>query len=308
MVSGASVTRCEVGVMADIHEAAGSYAVDALEGAELVEFDAHLASCPTCQDEVVKLRETAAELSLVSLATPPPWLRDNVLAAIQATPQVDAVSGAVGSDTPVTTNGSRPMVGSRRAVPSSGPRRAAPDSERPEVAHSPDLPVDELAGRRQLRRTRVLSALVAAMLALAVGLGGVIYVLVQERQAQVAQIALEEQLYAASDAVTTTAALAGGGQVTFIASKQLNRALFLGIDLPDPGQNRYQLWTATGTDLKNLAGVARDLQIAQTNPGIKVFFTGDVTGADFLAVNLEPAGSSPDAPTNPVLAAGPTTI
>jgi len=53
--------------------------------------------------------------------------------------------------------------------------------------------------------------------------------------------------------------------------------------------------------------VARDLQIAQSDPGIKVFFTGDVAGADFLAVNLEPAGGSPDAPTNPVLAAGPTT-
>ena len=32
-----------------------------------------------------------------------------------------------------------------------------------------------------------------------------------------------------------------------IASKQLDRALFIGTDLPDPGpDNRYQLWTGTG--------------------------------------------------------------
>jgi anti-sigma-K factor RskA len=292
--------------MTDIHEAASAYAVDALDAADLAEFEAHLASCSACRIQIVSLRETAAELSLLSLAIPPASLRDNVLAAIRTTPQVGAVNEAVRSEPPATTNGSRPVAEGRRAVSSSGPRRAA-GAHPPEVTENPDPGVDELALRRQHRLIRILSGLVAAMLALAVGLGGVIYTLVQERQAQVAQTALEEQLYAASDAVTTTTALAGGGQVTFVASKQLNRALFLGTDLPDPGQNRYQLWTATGTNLGNLAGVARDVQIADIDPGVKVFFSGDVRNADFLAVNLEPAGSSPEAPTNSVLAAGPTT-
>jgi anti-sigma factor RsiW len=289
--------------MTDIHEAAGSYAVDALDEADAVEFEAHLASCPACRDEIVRLRETAADLSLLTLAAPPPSLRDNVLAAIRTTPQVRPMNGAVRTTPPVASNGSRPSGELRRGVPSSGPRRAA-DSPSPEVTADAQPLVDELALRR---RTRVLSGLVAAMLALVVGLGGVTYTLLQERQAQVAQITLEEQLYAAADAVTTTTTLTGGGQVTFIASKQLNRALVLGTDLPNPGPNRYQLWTATGTDLENLTGVARDVQAADAEPGIKVFFTGDVASADFLAINLEPAGSSPETPTNPVLAAGPTT-
>ena len=145
------------------------------------------------------------------------------------------------------------------------------------------------------------------MLALAVGLGGVVYNLVQQRQAQVAQITLEEQLYAAPDARTITVPLEAGGQVTFIASKQLDRALFIGTDLPDPGpDNRYQLWTGTGdpTVENGITGVARDNQVADTDAGAKVFFSGPITTADFLAVNVERVGSTPDAPTNAVLAAG----
>jgi anti-sigma-K factor RskA len=133
---------------------------------------------------------------------------------------------------------------------------------------------------------------------------------VQDRQTQVAQTTLEEQLRSAPDAVTTTTTeLTSGGQVTFVASKQLNRALFVGTGLPDPGQNRYQLWTGSGslTVENGITRIARDRQIAESDPRIKVFFTGNVAGADFLAVNLEPAGSVPAAPTNSVLAAGRTT-
>jgi anti-sigma-K factor RskA/putative zinc finger protein len=306
----------------EIHESTGSYAVDALDAAELAEFEAHLATCPVCRDEVSEFCEVAAELSLLTPATPPTRLRDSVLTTIRSTPQLPALNGAVEHPPSVALDESRPAIGesgpalngshaaaaSWPAVQPVRPRRALPGSEAPEEHEEPAAPGDELTLRRQRRRSRVLSGLVAAMLALAVGLGGVVYTLVQERQAQVAQTTLEQQLYAAPDAVTTTSPLPGGGQVTFIASRLLNRALFLGTDLPDPGQNRYQLWTATGTDLQNLTGVARDVQVAETGSGIKVFFSGNVATADFLAVNLEPAGSTPDAPTSSVLAAGPTTV
>jgi len=342
--------------MTDLHSSTGTYAVNALDRAELAEFDAHLATCAACQDEVAELSAAAAELSLLTLATPPPPLRSNILAAIRTTQQVPVLNGAVRSTSPValdeavrstspvaldeavrstspvalneavrstpsvapgtaapstspaTTNRGRVAAEARQTVRSSRPRRAAPESEVPEPEDELEGRLDELALRRQRRRIRVLSGLVAATLALAVGLGGIIYILVQERQAQIAQTALEEQLYSAPDAVTSTTPLPGGGQATFIASKRLNRALFLGTDLPDPGRNRYQLWTATGTDLENLTGVFRDVQVADLDSGIKVFFSGNVAEADFLAVNLEPAGSTPAAPTNPVLAAGPTTV
>jgi anti-sigma-K factor RskA len=294
--------------MIEIHELTGSYAVHALEPAELIGFETHLATCPACREEVAELSAVAAELSLLSLATPPPILRSKVLAVIRATPQLAALNGVARSAPSVATNGSRPAVESRHEVQLIGPRRAAPGSEVPAAEEESETRGDELARRRQRWRILVLSGLVAAMLALAVGLCGVIYGLVQERQGQVAQSTLEQQLYSAPDTVTTTSALAGGGQATFIVSRQLNRALFLGTDLPDPGQNRYQLWTATGTDPQNPTGVFRDVQVAKTDPGIKVFFSGNVAEADFLAVNLEPVGSTPQAPTNSVLAAGPTTI
>jgi anti-sigma factor RsiW len=287
--------------MSEIHESTGSYALNALNPGELTEFETHLASCPICQDEVADFCETAAELSLLSRGTPSPTLRDNILTAIVTMPQIPADGSAPPTGPPISSNGSRPPVEAVRAVRSSAPRRAMPDPVPPEEPES--TPVDELALRRQRRSTRILSVLVAAMLALAVGLGGVIYTLIQERQAQVAQIALEEQLYQAPDATTATTSLPNGGQATFIASKQLNRALFIGTDLPDPGRNRYQLWTGTG-EPSAPNGVARDTQITDTDPGVKAFFSGNVAEADFLAVNLEPAGSTPVAPTNNVLAAG----
>jgi anti-sigma-K factor RskA len=292
--------------MIDLHETAGLYAVDALDPAELDEYESHLASCPACQDEVAEFCETAAELSLLALATPRPALRGSVLHAVRSTPQLSGMNPALRA-VPATDE-YRPAAEDQRLTAPSGLGGASPDSVVPEAAEErSDAPVDQLALRRRLRRSRVLSGLVAAMVALAVGLGGVVFTLVQNRQAQVAQITLERQLYSAPDAVTTTSALPSGGRATFVASRQLNRAMFLGTDLPDPGQNRYQLWTVTGTDLNKPTGVYRDRQVADTDSEIKVFFSGDVAGADFLAVNVEPAGSTDQAPTSPVLAVGPTT-
>ena len=199
--------------MTAIHESTGCYVLNALEPAERTEFEAHLATCATCSDEVTELCETAVELALLSLATPPPSLRDNILAAIRTTPQLPAEHGAASSRASVATNGSRPAAEAQPVVRSGGPRRALPGTE---VAVDPDDPepprADELAQRRRERRSRILTGMVAALLALAVGLGGVVYTLVQQRQAQVAAIPLEQQLYAASDVVfTEPAPLTGGG-------------------------------------------------------------------------------------------------
>ena len=273
--------------MIDIHETAAPYAVDALDPAEFVEYEDHLTGCTACQDELAELYETAAELSLLAQATPRPALRGSVLDAVRAPPQISegpSVGATGGEDQP----------------------EPEPETELPR-SEAPDQPDDELAIRRRRRRTRVLAGLVAAVLALAVGLGGVVYPMVQQRQAQVAQVLLEEQLYAAPDSVTTTTALPGGGQATFVASRQLDRAVFVGTDLPDPGANRYQLWTVTGSDLNKPTGVFRDAQATDPGSEVKLFFSGNVAEADYLAVNLEPAGGTSPTPTTPVLAVGPTT-
>jgi anti-sigma-K factor RskA len=65
----------------ELHLLTGVYAVDALTGDELAEFEKHLGQCPTCADEVRGLRETAARLGMATAIEPPPWMREQVLAA-----------------------------------------------------------------------------------------------------------------------------------------------------------------------------------------------------------------------------------
>ncbi len=209
--------------MSEIHGAVGSYVVNALDPDELDEFEAHLAVCPTCSREVVEFGETAAELSLLASATPPPpALRSSILAAISEV----------------------------RPLPPEPPAETAAAEPSPHVtvpAPEPRRPVDELALRRQQRRTRVLSVLVAAVVAAALALGGVVYRLVNARQAQVAQQAAETELLTAPDVKTYSATMKDGGQISFVVSKSLNRAMFIGKDLPAVGADRtYQLWTLEG--------------------------------------------------------------
>lgn len=72
---------------ADLHTLTGAYALNALDDDERREFEAHLAECPACQQEVAEFEATAAELGS-SLAEPlPPHLRSEVMAAISTTRQ-----------------------------------------------------------------------------------------------------------------------------------------------------------------------------------------------------------------------------
>ena len=292
--------------MSDLHESAGSYALNALDPAELDEFEAHLATCEICQDDVAELCEVAAELSLLTLADPPASMRDNIMTAIQNTPQLPAQESGPGPAQPVGTNGSRPAAESAGAVRTAGPRRALPETvgpEEPDRLVAPASAVDEVALRRQRRRARFLTGLVAAMLALVVGLGGVVYTLVQDRQAQVAQISQEQELYAAPDVeFPEPVPLKGGGTATFVYSQELNRALFIGTDLPDPGPDkRYQLWTMNGPEPKWVVAtsITRDTQITDREPAVRVFFSGDIAAADFLCVSVEPKDNLTDKPTVP---------
>jgi anti-sigma factor RsiW len=253
--------------MSESHAAVGSYAVNALDRAELDEFEAHLETCETCRREVSEFAETVAELSLLA-ATRPPALRDSILGAIKEVRP-------------------RPPQEPREVMTS--PETASPTPDHPQsVPPAPALvqpPVDELALRRQRRRTRILTAAVAAVMVVALALGGWVYTLVQNRQAQVAEAALETQLFSAPDVKIYAQTMANGGKASFVVSQVQNQALFIGTDLPDAGQGkRYQLWTLTPTpDADSLfdGGASR-----------KQWFDNPVTDASGLAVSIEPAGGA----------------
>ncbi|MGD9960011.1 anti-sigma factor [Nocardioides sp.] len=66
----------------DIHALSGAYALDALDDIERARFEAHLAECSVCREEVASLTEAAGLLGASSELTPPPALRDAVLGNI----------------------------------------------------------------------------------------------------------------------------------------------------------------------------------------------------------------------------------
>ena len=63
----------------DPHGAVGAYVADALDDDERTVFEQHLEGCESCRREVAEFTETAAELTWLSEATPPPSLRTSVL-------------------------------------------------------------------------------------------------------------------------------------------------------------------------------------------------------------------------------------
>lgn len=70
--------------MADsaIHDLTPAYALDALDAEERVEYEAHLANCDRCRNELASYQETAAALAFaVPAPAPPPALRERVLEA-----------------------------------------------------------------------------------------------------------------------------------------------------------------------------------------------------------------------------------
>jgi Anti-sigma-K factor rskA, C-terminal/Putative zinc-finger len=249
--------------MSEIHGAVGSYVVNALDPDELEEFEAHLAVCPTCTREVREFCETAAELSLLASAPPPPAaLRGSILSAISEI----------------------------RPLPPEPPAEAAPAESAPPgtvaVPAEAGRPVDELAWRRQRRRTRILGVLVVAVVTAAIALGGVVYTLVQGQQAQVAQQAAETELLTAPDVQTYSTTMKDGGQISFVVSRSLDRAMFIGKDLPAVGADRrYQLWTLEGQQPipDNLVAGGGDRQ---------QFFREPLSGVTGLAVSVEAAGGA----------------
>jgi hypothetical protein len=248
--------------MSEIHGAVGAYVVNALDPDELEEFEAHLAVCPTCRQEVVEFGETAAELSLLASVPPPAALRGSILSAISEVRPLPPEPPAETAQAEPTGNGIQTVTADLRHA------------------------IDELALRRQQRRTRVLSVLVAAVVAAAVALGGVVYTLVQSRQAQVAQQAAETELLTAPDVQTYTATMKDGGQISFVVSRSLNRALFIGKDLPAVASDQtYQLWTLEGERPipDNLVAGGGDR---------KEFFRETLSGVTSLAVSIEAAGGA----------------
>ena len=137
----------------ELHLLTGAYAVDALTGAELDEFEAHLRRCASCTEEVRGLQETAARLGLTTAIAPPPGMRRQVLAAASRTRQLPPVGGRL-----IPRDPQRRMKRLRRSLPRSVAVVAM-------AAAIVVLAILQVNTRDQLQRTQQGSRAVAAVLA-----------------------------------------------------------------------------------------------------------------------------------------------
>ena len=68
-----------------LHDLTAAYALDALDEGERREYEAHLARCERCREELVSLSEGASSLAYaVDSPAPPPQLRERILAAARS--------------------------------------------------------------------------------------------------------------------------------------------------------------------------------------------------------------------------------
>ena len=266
-----------------VHDSAG-YALNALDAAELAAFEEHLPGCESCQREVAEFAETTAQLALLSEEAPAVELRASVLSAIGGIRQLPADevdSGEVDSSEVDPGEVDPGEVESGEVESDQAPADPAPANQ---------APADELAARRsqeKRRRSSVVRLGVAAAMALILGLGGWIWGYNQHREQQVAVAGASaaNRLLSAPDVRTYPVSLKDGTPATFVVSKSLNQAMFVGADLPaaEPGRT-YQLWTVTTSAVPNVTFAG--------GPETTQFMTGDIAGAAGLAISSEPAGGS----------------
>ena len=106
-----------------VHELSGAYALDALDDAERERFERHLRRCPACADDVRQMTSTATAMAMAMAAEPPPGLKERVLAAAAATPQLPPLEPRPQRPDAATGGGSPAPTGSP-GWPSGWPRPA----------------------------------------------------------------------------------------------------------------------------------------------------------------------------------------
>jgi anti-sigma-K factor RskA len=199
----------------ELHLLTGGYALDALTDEEHADFEKHLARCPSCEQEVRGLRETAARLAMATAVVPPPEMRSRVLAAAPRTRQLAPSSRNLRAR---AGNG----TGLRRLPLSRTGLTAAILALAAAVVF---LLVTQVSTSRQLRQTQASNSAIAAVLA--------------------APDARIESL-PATEGGTVTAVMSLRQQEAVITSAGLPSL---------PGTRVYQLWVMTSSGTARSAGL-----------------------------------------------------
>lgn len=255
----------------ELHVLTGSFALDALTPLEREEFERHLHRCPSCDDEVRGLRETAARLAMAKTVRPPDRMQERVLAATYRTRQLPP---------PVADRAAhrRARVAGLFSRPSSHARPAR-NHRRPQL----------------LRMPRLVGAVAAASLVVAVGLG--ITQLATQHQLETvrASNAAIAKVVEAPDAHLETMRTSAGGTATVVFSDQ-QRAVVItakGLTALPPGRV-YQAWVMSSAGARS-AGL-----LSQTDQASQLLASG-VQPGDRIGITVEPSGGTSAPTTTPVV-------
>lgn len=101
--------------MDNVHELAPFYVLDALDEAERIAFESHLSGCAECRREIAELDPGIEALARSAAEPPPPGMKAEVLAAIDADRDVEPEEGAGSGTIPIRPRG-RVVVASLVAV------------------------------------------------------------------------------------------------------------------------------------------------------------------------------------------------
>ncbi|MFE6285098.1 anti-sigma factor domain-containing protein [Streptomyces sp. NPDC057877] len=251
----------------DAHSLAAPYALDALEPAERVRFEKHLARCPRCAAEVRALSEDAVRLAWSTAAPAPPALRDRVLAAVRTTPQEPA-----------------PAVGRDRAAGQLPPHvwGTEPPPARARAPRARPLFVPFAAA------TAAAALVVAALFAVQANRTQDRLSAERDRAREIAHV------LAAPDARADTGRDDRGRRIGVIASASEGRAVVTlsGYGAP-PGGRVHQLWLMRpGVQPRSLGLFDGDTPLVAS---------GLERSATSLAVTVEPDGGSPQPTSQPVV-------
>lgn len=252
------------------HELAGAYALDALPMDEVATFEAHLAACADCTEEVASLQDIAATLATLATEEPPAAMRASVLSTITTMEQVSA-----------------PRRSTTRA-----PLSAAPVATTDAVDAAPAAPgnVVSLDEHRRLRRTTRLVTSVAAALALVLGGVGLwandLGSQLRGRDQSIEQVAA---VLNAPDAE-----LQNVDGSSLVLSRAQQQAVFAAgsLDAPD-SSSVLQMWVIDESGPIS-AGLVSD-------PGTPALLDIPVPTGAAVGVTVEPAGGSDQPTTEPVV-------
>ncbi|WP_406463766.1 anti-sigma factor [Streptomyces sp. NBC_00111] len=266
---------------ADPHESSGAYVLHALPEEERRAFEAHLAECGQCQEEVAELRATTALLGQLTAEHPPESLRDQVLRKVADTPQE--------------------------------PRPHAQEAQ-PHTQEARPHPTAKVPGRRRPARSLILALAASVAVALVcLGLAGWqhqeasdakdhadrVEAQAHRVQAQAHQVEAEQKnvtkVLTASDVRLQTQVLSDGATASVTFSRSEGSATLAVSGLPAlPAGRTYAAWfMEDGTPVP--AG------LLSGDPGRQVtLLEGTLDDATAVALSVEPDGGSPQPTTVPL--------